>query len=59
MEMKPKFIMLFFCIVSNICFLNAQDRSAIITTPKKHEIRLSISDNLALSIVDAFSLNNS
>lgn len=55
MEMKPKFIMLFFCIVSNICFLNAQDRSAIITTPKKHEIRLSISDNLALSIVDAFS----
>lgn len=54
MEMKPKFIMLFFCIVSNICFVNAQDRSAIITTPKKHEIRLSISDNLTLSIADVF-----
>ena len=52
--MKPKFIMLFLCIVSNICFVNAQDKSAIITTPKKHEIRLSVSDNLTLSIVDVF-----
>ena len=55
MEMKPKFIMLFFCIVSNICFLNAQERSANITTPKQNERQLYISDNLALSIVDAFS----
>lgn len=54
MEMKTKFIMLFLCIVSNICFVNAQDRITIITTPKKHEIRLSISDNLALSIADVF-----
>lgn len=54
MEMKPKFIMLSLCIVSNICFVNAQDRSTIITAPKKHEIRLSISDNLALSIADVF-----
>ena len=54
MEMKPKFIILSLCIVSNICFVNAQDRITIITTPKKHEIRLSISDNLPLSIADVF-----
>ena len=54
MEMKPEFIILSLCIVSNICFVNAQDRITIITTPKKHEIRLSISDNLPLSIADVF-----